>query len=307
MRAVIRRQVEGPWDEVVHCELGRDPVPETAMQGMDCVFHLAGVAHVHGVDDEIYQRVNVRGTEDLIRAATVSGVQRFVFFSSVKAAADPPDEDCVDEAWDGPPDVFYGCSKRAAEKIVLETAFRVGMHAVVLRPTLVYGPGVKGNLEKIIRFAASGLCPPLPDTGNRRSMIHVDDLCEMAVRVAEHPGAAGKIYIVADKYPYSTRELYTGILESLGKSVPSWSVPSVFLRTAGRAGDVAARFLRRPMPINSGMISGLLDSACYSSALCQEEMNWQPRHDLPDSIPEMVSAWKKEHEDSGHRQGFKES
>lgn len=307
VRALLRRKADGPWDEVVYCELGRDPVPATAMQGVDCVFHLAGVAHVNEVDDEVYEKVNVRGTEDLIAAATTSGVPRFVLFSSVKATADPPDEDCVDESWDRPPENAYGRSKREAEYTVLKAAARAGMHAVVLRPTLVYGPGVKGNLEKVIRLVATGLCPPLPDTRNRRSMIHVHDLCELALKVAEHPDAAGKRYIVADRRAYSTHELYAGILESLCKPVPSWSVPPIVLRAAGRVGDIGGRLLRQPVPLNSGMISRLLDSACYSSALCQKEMDWQPRHDLIGSIPEMVGAWKEEREESGHRQGFTRS
>lgn len=307
VRALLRHKARGPWDEVVCFELGREALPLAVMRDIDFVFHLAGVAHATGVDEKIYQRVNVAGTKDLVETAAASGVSGFVFFSSVKAVKDPPDGRCIDESWAEWPEDAYGKSKREAEDIVLETAVRVGMHAVILRPTLVYGPGVKGNLRKVIRLVASGRCPPLPDTVNRRSMVHVEDLCGLAIDAAGNPSAAGKRYIVADKRPYSTYELYAGILQALGRSVPHWSVPPQLLRAVGQFGDVGERLLGRRMPVNSGMISRLLNSACYSSALCQEELHWLPRHDLAGSIPEMVSAWKKESEDSGQAQGVTRS
>lgn len=303
VRALLRRESVGPWSSGYVCELGKERIPRDCLDGVDTIFHLGGVSHVVGESEKVFRRVNVDGSRELLESAVTLGIERFIFFSSVKAVKDPPDSRCIDEAWMDAPQDAYGRSKREAEDIVLETAARAGMQAVILRPTLVYGPGVKGNLRKIIQLVAAGRCPPLPDTGNQRSMVHVEDLCELAIKVVGHPGAAGKRYIVADKRPYSTYELYAGILQALGRPVPNWSVPSRFLRAAGQVGDFGERFFRRRIPVNSGLISRLLDSACYSSALCQEEIGWQPRHDLPGSIPEMVAAWQKEQEEPDHRSG----
>jgi len=294
VRALLRREVEGPWDEVVYCRLGSDTLPVGTLDGVDTVFHLAGVAHAWGVPDEIYWRINLEGTRELVEAAAISGVKRFVFFSSVKAVADPSTGECMDEGWELLPADVYGRSKRGAEEIVLATGREGGMHAVVLRPALVYGPGVRGNLLKIMRLVASGWCPPLSDTGNRRSMVHVEDLCDLALKAVDVPRAAGRIYVAADLHPISTRSLYEGLCRVLGRPVPSWQVPAGLFRLAGRAGDLGSALLRRPLPLDSSLVSRLLDSACYSGRRAREELGWQPQHDLLSSLPEMVAAWRAE-------------
>ena len=289
---MLRRQAVGPWDEVVQCSLGSESLPDGALRGVERVFHLAGVAHTWGVPEEVYYRVNVEGTRALLEEAIHQDVAGFVYFSSVKAMADPPPNECVDEKWSAWPEDAYGRSKREAEALVLEKAERAGLHAVVLRPALVFGPGVKGNLLKIIRLVASGWCPPLPETENRRSMVHVEDLCELALLASDDAEAAGRCYIAADSHPVSTRALYEGLHGALERPVPSWRVPALALRLAGWAGDVGAALLRRPLPVNSAMVSRLLDSACYEGRLAMEELGWQPRHDLLSSLPEMVTAWR---------------
>ena len=176
---------------------------------------------------------------------------------------------------------------------MLAAARDYGLHSVVLRPTLVYGPGVKGNLALIIRLVALGRSLPIPDTANRRSMVHVDDLVELALNAAILPVASGQCYIAADEGHHSTRELYVGLCKALGQSVPGWQVPAGLLRFGGRLGDLVGSMLHRPLPINSAMISRLLDSACYSGKRAMHELGWQPRHDLLTSLPEMVDAWRE--------------
>ena len=294
IRALGRREVAGPWSRFVACDLGAGVVPADALEGVDTVFHLAGIAHaLGGVPGGTYRRVNVEGTRSLIEAAAAAGVRGFVYFSSVKAAADPPEEKCVDEGWDAPPADPYGASKREAERVVLETGLRAGMRCVILRPALVYGPGVKGNLLRLMALISAGRCPPLPDTGNRRSMVHVEDLAQAAVLAAKTSEAAGRTYIVCDPRPYSTRELYVGLCRALERPVPRWSVPPWALRAAGRVGDIGERLLGRRLPVSSEAIGRLLDSACYRPDRIMRELGWRPRHDLPGSIPEMVAAWRE--------------
>jgi len=290
VHALLRRDAEGPWKAVVRCELGDELLPAVDLGEVDTVFHLAGVAHRRGVSDDLYRRVNVEGTRNLLEAAVAAGVERFVYFSSVKAVADPPRDECVDESWDVPPSDAYGRSKREAESLVLEAGGRAGMHVVVIRPTLVYGPQVKGNLARIARLVASGWCPPLPDTSNRRSMVHVEDLCALALEAARNPAAAGGCFIAADAHPVSTRALYEGLCGALGRSVPRWRLPPGLLRMGGRAGDWAERLLRRTLPLDSAVVSRLLDSACYSGERAMRELGWRPRYDLLSSLDEMVAT-----------------
>ena len=295
VRVLLRRELPGPWDEMARCRLGIDPVSTDALYDVDTVFHLAGVAHSRGAPDELYWKVNLEGTRVLLDSARATGVRRFVFFSSVKAMADPPPDDCVDEDWSGWPEDAYGRAKREAEALVREAAEKAGMHAVIIRPTLVYGPGVKGNLRSIMRLVASGWCPPLPDTNNRRSMVHVEDLADLAMKAAWNDRAQGQTYIAADNSPVSTRALYEGLCQVLQRPVPDWQLPAGLLRLAGRLGDAGSVLMRRPMPMDSGMVSRLLDSACYRSEKAQNELGWHPQHDLLSSLPEMVAAWKMGH------------
>jgi len=286
----MRSRQSGPWSDVVTCDLMADAIPAGAFEGVEAIFHLAGVAATRAADPANHYRVNVQGTRRLVAQGAASGVGRFVCFSSVRAMAPPPKGRCVDESWEPWPTDPYGRSKREAEEVVLRTAAHTGIHAVVLRPALVYGPGVKGNLARLVGLVDSGLCPPLPNTHNRRSMVHVEDLCEVALRAALAAKASGKRYIVTDGRHYSTRALYEGICQSLGRKarkgggVPMW-------RLAGKVGDLAGALLRRPLPVNSQMISSLLDSAGYSSSLVQDELDWRPQHDLMSSLPDMVAGW----------------
>ncbi|WP_295884172.1 NAD-dependent epimerase/dehydratase family protein, partial [uncultured Thiohalocapsa sp.] len=178
VRALLRQPADGPWDERLTCDLGTDPLPVGLMDGIDGVFHLAGIAHVQdvaGISDAVYKQVNVAGTAALLDAAVTAGVRGFVYFSSIKAAAEPG-ERCVDETWDAWPADAYGRSKREAEALVLRAGREQGLHVCNLRPCLVYGPGVKGNLARLIEAVDRGRFPPLPELGNRRSMVGLDDL-----------------------------------------------------------------------------------------------------------------------------------
>ena len=150
--------------------------------------------------------------------AFLSGVRSFVFVSSVKAGG---------QYVVGEPNGIYGETKREAELKLLELCQQSEMHLSIVRPSLVYGPGVKGNLELMRRGIEQGWFPPVPETENRRSMIHVDDLVQALLLVAEDKRANGEIFIATDGVPHSSREIYDAICQSVGKIVPQWSVPKV--------------------------------------------------------------------------------
>jgi len=259
-----------------------------ACEDIECIFHCAGYAHAFtSSDPDAHWRINFEGTRNLLAAAGEAGVRRFVFLSSVKAMAEPGDV-CADEDWPGEPTTPYGRAKRAAEDTVLEVGTKYGMHVVNLRLAMVYGQGGRGNLERMAQSIRAGWFPPLPDTGNRRSLVHVDDVVAAMRLVADAPAANGQTYIVADSRAYSGREIYDTIREALGKGSARWRVPVALLRAGARLGDGAGRLLRRPLPLNSEVVDRLLGSACYSSARIERELGWRARVGLAAGVRDML-------------------
>ncbi len=250
-----------------------------ACEGIETVFHCAGYAHAFSsADPDAHWRINFEGTRNLVNAAGKAGVKRFVFLSSVKAMAEPGEE-CVDEDWPGEAVTAYGKAKRAAEAAVLEAGAKYGMHVVNLRLAMVYGRGGRGNLERMVRAIRAGWFPPLPETGNRRSLVHVQDVVEVARLVAARPEANGRTYIIADPRSYSTREIYDAIRATLGMPHVGWSIPAWLLRAAGRL-----------HPRLDEVVDRLIGSACYSPARIEQELGWQARTGLAEGLREMLGC-----------------
>lgn len=259
-----------------------------ACQGVATIFHCAGYAHAFGTcDAQAHWRINFEGTRHLLTAAGQAGVRRFVFLSSVKAMAEPGNE-CADEDWPGAPATPYGQAKRAAEEAVLETGARHGMHVVNLRLALVYGRGGRGNLQRMAQAIRAGWFPPLPETGNRRSLIHVDDAVAAVETVAQRPEANGRTYIVADPRAYSGRQIQDAIRVVLRLPISHRHFPETLLRAGGRWGDRLERWLRRSLPMNSATVARLLDSECYSPARIERELGWRARISLTEGLREML-------------------
>ena len=243
--------------ETVVCNLGQQRIPKQALESIDTIFHLAGFAHDMQDPSKVkhlYHAVNVEATVELARLAVISGVKRFVFVSSVKAGGSPLSERCASESDQGDPEGVYGKSKREAELKLLKIGKESGMHVSIIRPSLVYGPGVKGNLQLMLSGIARGWFPPLPETENRRSMIHVDDLVRAIFLVAEDNRANGEIFIATDGKPYSSREIYSAMCNIVGRSVPKWSIPK-FLFNMIAIISLKIRY----------KVDKLLGDECYSS------------------------------------------
>ena len=294
----VRGLIRGPIDqqsisgvEVICGDLTRPDTLSDITQGIGTVFHAAGHAHAQDVDGEVHWETTVEGTRHLLAVAEASDVQQFIFISSVKAMAAPGDE-CLDETEKRLPTDAYGLSRRKAEELVLSVGKHTGMHVSILRPALVYGPGCKGNLINMIRWMDRGLFPPIPDTGNIRSMVDVRDLVRAILLATEKPAANGRIYIITDGEDYSTRRIYTAIQQTFGKTVPRWSVPAGLLRIFGKAGDGYESILRRPAPFNSAVCSRLLNSACYRSVYAEQELGFRPEYCFENAIPEMVVEYQ---------------
>jgi len=285
-RALVRRAA-GFTNEVIGDLRDRRSL-ENACRGVEVIFHCAGHAHAHGSgSDEIHHDVNYLGVRNLLNAAGQAGVKRFVFLSSVKAMAEPGDQ-CVNEDWPGMPTSQYGRAKRAAEEAVFEAGETYGMHVVNLRLAMVYGRGGRGNMERLARGLRAGWFPILPDTRNRRSIVHVEDVVDSIRLVAERPESNKRTYIVADPNSYSGKDLCVAIRSVVSATGPSWTSPAWGLRFGGKVGDWAGKLLHKQMPINSEVVSRLLDSECYSPALIERELGWRAKVNLTDGLREML-------------------
>ena len=293
LRLLVRRRrmpplTEGGVESVVG-DLSDNASLARACAGMDTVIHAAGFAHADANVPAFAARhwaVNAEGTFHLIEAAVAAGVDRFVYLSSVKAVGDPGPRG-VDERWNAPPETPYGRAKRAAEERVLAASRDAGLHAVNLRLALVYGPGMRANLARLIEAVRHGWLPSLPETGNRRSLVHVDDVVQAVLLAAAHPAARGQTYLVTDGRPYSGRELYLIIRRALGYSTPRWTVPASVLYGAAALVDGALWLTgRRDWPVHV-TLDKLLGWACYDSTRIGEELGYRPAWTLEQGL----SAW----------------
>lgn len=298
VRVLIRSEVEGQrWCK--HIEVAKGDVRDArstrlAVDGVEAVFHLAGKVHdfeeVHDATE--HEGVTLRGTQNLLAAAGESGVKRFVFLSSLSVYG-TGSEALRDETATCDAASAYGRAKLQAERCVLNQGEKFGIHVCCLRPAMVYGPGCKGNLPRMIKMIDRGLFPSLPDVGNRRSMVHVSDVVESAVLAATHPAANGQCYIVTDRRCYSTRELYEMICRGLGKPIPRWHVPLAALKALARVGDAVGRLHGRRFAFDSDALEKLTGNAWFSSEKISRELGYRPKVTFEDALPEMIAWYRK--------------
>ena len=298
----LTRQSSGrpttPGLDLLQADLTSADSLQGCASSIDTVIHAAGHAHAYGGNEDLHHQVTVAGTRHLLAEAVKSGVQRLVFISSIKAMA-APGNTCVDESDTGAPVDAYGLARKQAEELVLACGQQTGMHVSILRPTLVYGPGCKGNLASLLRWIDKGRLPNLPDTGNRRSMVDVRDVVEATLRAATRAEANGRICILADTEDYSTRRIVTAMREALGKPEPALSMPAWLMATLARCGDGYETLFRQPALYNSGMHTRLLGSACYRSITVDSALGFHPCYRLEDALPDMVNAYRHSNRSPG--------
>ncbi|MDZ7750176.1 MAG: SDR family oxidoreductase [Gammaproteobacteria bacterium] len=212
-----------------------------ALGDVTAVVHTAARVHVmreQAADPlAVYRRDNVEGTLQLARQAAESGVRRFVFLSSIKVNGEEtlPGRPC--RAADAPrPEDAYGISKLEAEQGLMNLAQEAGMEVVILRPPLVYGPGVKGNFAALIKALARGLPLPLGAiTDNRRSLVGLDNLVDLIRVCLEHPAAANQVFLAGDGEDLSTAELLRRLGQALGRPARLIPVPPALMKAGARA------------------------------------------------------------------------
>jgi len=205
---------------------------------VDVIIHLASRVHLMSddADDNLaeYQKVNVEGTLNLARQASEAGVRRFIFISSIKVNGERTQLDIPYRADDRPVPVdSYAISKYEAENALRRIAVETGMEVVIIRPPLVYGPGVKANFLSMMRWLVKGGLPlPLGSINNKRSLVALDNLLDLIVTCIEHPKAPNQIFLVSDGEDLSTTELLKRMAVALGKPSRLYPVPTGLLKLA---------------------------------------------------------------------------
>jgi nucleoside-diphosphate-sugar epimerase len=255
-----------------------------ALAGIDVVVHLA--ARVHVMDDtaenlfDAYRKVNVDGTENLARQAAANGATRLVFISTVKVHGEETDVPFTEVDPLAPKDP-YGVSKQEAEEALRRVAADTDLEVVIIRPPLVYGPGVKANFLRLLGAVQRGIPLPLACLNNRRSLIGLGNLVDAIAICSTHPQAAGNSYLVSDGEDVSTPELIRMIATAFGRPSRLFPVPLPLMRLAGTlTGKRAA-------------VDRLAGSLTVDTSKIRRELCWQPPYTMAQELAETAEWFRK--------------
>lgn len=209
------------------------------LKDINVVIHSAARVHVMNETSKDplteFRRVNVEGTMNLARTAAAAGVRRFIFISSIKVNGEQTNSGQTYKADDIPAPVDpYGISKMEAELALKSLAKDTGMEVTIIRPVLVYGPGVKANFLNMMKCLNKSIPLPLGAINNKRSLVALDNLVDLIVTCIDHPNAANQIFMVSDGEDLSTTQLLRRLGTALAKTTHLLPVPMFFLEIGAR-------------------------------------------------------------------------
>lgn len=261
---------------------------EHALQGMDIVIHLAARVHVmrESAADPlaVFRRVNVLGTEHLARSAAAGGARRLVYVSSIKVNGETTRVGQRYTETDKPaPQDAYAISKWEAEQALHRVARETGLEVVIVRPPLVYGPGVKGNFAHMLKVLSKGIPLPLAAIHNLRSLLYVENLVDALIVCAVHPAAAGQTYLVSDGEDISTPELLRSLATAMGKPARLFPFPPALLQGMASLFGAGAQLDR------------LFGSLQIDSAKIRRDLNWVPPHSLQQGLRATAGWYRTKH------------
>ncbi|MFZ1873491.1 MAG: SDR family oxidoreductase [Chania sp.] len=262
-------------------ELAPDTDWTGALSNITDVIHLA--ARVHVMDESesdpltAFRRVNVEGTINLARQAAAAGVRRFVFVSSVKVNGEATTATPYAESDIAAPSDPYGVSKHEAEQALWELAQHTSLEVVVVRPPLVYGPGVKANFRNLMGAVARGIPLPIGAIHNARSMVAIDNLVDFLVTTLKHDAAAGQTFLVSDGDDLSTPTLARKLGSALGRPARLIPVPLPMLRLIGK------------LTGKQSTIDRLTGSLQVDINQAKTLLGWQPRVTVDQAIERTIT------------------
>ena len=249
----------------------------TALSGVDVVIHLAARVHVmkEVSNDPLaeFLKVNFAGTENLARQAAQAGVKRLVYVSSIKVNGESTTQFQPYLETDEPdPRDAYGISKWRAEQVLQRIAQETGLEVVIVRPPLIYGPGVKGNFISLLAAVDKGIPLPLAGASNARSLLYVGNLVDALIACATHPAASGRTYMLSDGAAVSTAKLVDKMAAALGRRSRSFYFPPGLLRVIAAVSGRSAH------------VGRLLGSLWVNDQKIRSELGWHPPFTLEQGL-----------------------
>jgi len=272
------------YKNYVDCVAVGDIGPDTdwtqALSGIDIIVHLVAKVHVlqkssvNQLDD--YRKVNTKGTERLADMAAKAGVKRFVFMSTVKVNGEWTKDKLFTETDLPHPEDPYAISKWEAEEALLKISKETGLEVVILRPPLVYGPGVKANFLRLLQLVDRNIPLPFQNINNRRSFIYIGNLVDAIIACCSNPNAKGETFLVSDNEDISTPDLIRMIALAMNKKNRLFPFPQSLLRMIGALAGKKEELDR------------LFSSLCVDSRKIRKVLNWNPPFSMKEGIHETV-------------------
>jgi len=274
IRVLLRRPADVP-EGASSAVIGDIASPQNmaaALRDVDMVIHSAGLAHaMSGRPEDDYRAINTQATIKLAQAAERAGVKRFVFLSSIRAQSGPVADGVLTEDMEPRPTDAYGRSKLEAEKGLAE----LGLDWAALRPVLVYGPGMKGNMAELLKLALSPWPLPLAGLKGRRSLLSLDNLTAALDTLMKAPGPLRRPFIAADPEPLTVPEIVTALRKGLGRAPGLIPVPSFALGAAAALMGKAEAYQR-------------LSGSLVADPEALKKLGWQPVNGTPDGLARLA-------------------
>ncbi len=277
-----------PLKTVVVGDIDGETSWQKALEGIDTIIHMAASAHnIHNgnTPESIAQffQVNTLGTKNLVQQAIQAGVKHFIFISSIGAMATLSNR-ILTENSPCQPDTPYGRSKLQAEQALIELANSSTMDWTIVRPTLVYGQGNPGNMERLIKLVEKKLPLPFGSLNNRRSFVYVGNLVSAITTIVTHPQASKQIFLISDGVDISTTQLIIQIAQCLELPYHLLPVTMTLLTLAGYLGDATQMVTRRNFALNSETIRRLNGSLWVDNSKICQTLNWKPPYTFEEGL-----------------------
>lgn len=269
---------------------------EHAMDGVDTVVHMAALLHVSDPPPHFereYERVNVHGTATVMAAAQTCSVRRVVALSSICVYG--AQSGLLDESRTPAPDTMYAVTKLRAEHEVLRGRAATGEPlAVVLRLAAVYGPGIKGNYQRLVEGLARGRFVPVGNGSNRRTLVFEEDVGRAIVLASTHPSAPGQIFNVTDGECHTVTEITATIAAALGRRPPRLSIPLPLARGGILSVEALARLLARTPPVTRAALEKYTEDVAVSGERIKGSLGFEPEWTLTKGWQETIVRMKEE-------------